>query len=117
MPRTLKSSRPEIHRIRGKLVWLVPILIASASFFAVYVRPAAFMNDRVFFSLLILYGLVAPRGGLWAIYQSIRYEKDPWKCIAVVVFVPFGFLWYWFERYQKRLKDSDGAVRDDKTRQ
>ena len=66
-------------------------------------KPTVFMKDRVFFPLLIIYGLIAPIGGLWAIYQSIRYEKHPWKCVAIVVLVPFGFLWYYFEKYRMRI--------------
>jgi hypothetical protein len=87
---------------RNTLAWLVPILVASGLFIAICLNPASFMRDRVFFPLLIIYGLVAPVGGFWAIYQSIRYEENPWKCAAIVVFVPFGFIWYYFEKYRRR---------------
>ena len=98
---------PEDHKNSGTLAWLIPILIASAVFLAICLDPAAFMRDSVFFPLLIAYGLIAPAGGFWAIYQSIRYESHPWRCVAIVMFVPFGFLWYYFERYRKRVAQEE----------
>ena len=46
--------------------------------------------------------IVAPIGGWWAVYQCIRYERRPWRYIALVLFIPLGFVWYYFERYKKR---------------
>lgn len=102
---------PKTHRLREAAVWLVPILVASVVFVGICLSPAAFTKDGVFFPILIIYGLIAPLGGLWASYQSIRYEKDPWKCIAVVVFVPFGFFWYYFERYRKSERADSESIR------
>jgi hypothetical protein len=62
----------------------------------------AFMKDGAFFPVAIIYAFIAPVGGFWAIYQSIRYEEHPWKCMAIVVLVPFGFVWYYFEKHRKR---------------
>jgi hypothetical protein len=36
-------------------------------------------------------------GGFWMVYMVIRYEKSPGPMI-VLAFVPFAFLWYYFER-------------------
>jgi hypothetical protein len=104
VPETMEPTRP---RVREKLAWLIPVLIASGLFAAICLNPTAFMKDHVFFPLIIIYGLVAPLGGLWAIYQSIRYETHPWKYVAVVVVVPFGFVWYYFERYIKRGSETE----------
>lgn len=110
MQETMSPLPARNHSRSETLVWLIPILVASAVFLAICLKPTAFMKDRVFFPLLIIYGLIAPVGGFWAIYQSIRYEKHPWKYVAIVVFIPFGFLWYLFERYRKaerrRVEDS-----------
>ena len=46
--------------------------------------------------------ILAPIGGWWAVYQCIRYERKPLRYIALVVFIPFGFVWYYFERYKTR---------------
>ena len=36
-------------------------------------------------------------GGFWMVYMVIRHEKSPAPMIALA-FVPFSFLWYYFER-------------------
>jgi len=107
MQGTIRSLPPRNYRSLQILAWLIPILVASTLFLAVCLNPAAFMKDRVFFPLLIIYGLIAPVGGFWAIYQSIRYEKYPWKCVAIIVFVPLGFIWYYFEKYRKRVAQAE----------
>jgi hypothetical protein len=104
MQGTLASLLAKLHRNRAILAWLTPILIACGVFLVILVNPFA-LHDRVFLPVLVIFGLVAPVGGFWAIYQSIRYEKNPWKCILVVVFIPFGFVWYYFEKYRKRTAD------------
>jgi hypothetical protein len=87
-------------RFFEKLIWLIPILVASGIFLTIFLNPAA-IKDRLFFPVVVLFGMIAPLGGFWGIYQSIRNEKHPGKYIAIVMFVPFGFLWYYFERYRK----------------
>jgi hypothetical protein len=120
MPATVKSVAPRIYWTRGRLVWLVPILIASAVFLAIWLYPTAFTKDRVFFPFFIIYGLIAPVGGFWAIHESIRHEKHPWRCVAIVVLVPFGFIWYYFEKYRKRVAQTEALLEapgGDDTRQ
>jgi hypothetical protein len=84
------------------LYWLIPILVACGICVVMWFKPSA-LKDQLFFPVLIAFGLIAPIGGLWAIYQSIRYENSPLKYVAIVVLIPFGFLWYYFERYKKRV--------------
>ena len=100
---TIFTSRTRATRRSDTFVWLIPILAASVVFLAINLKPKAFMKDGVFFPLLIIYGLIAPVGGIWAIYQCIRYEKHPWKQVVIVIFVPFGFVWYYFQRYRVRV--------------
>ena len=99
---TMSSFTPRNYKSPEVLAWLIPILVASGILLTICLNPAA-LKDRLFFPVLIVFGLVAPVGGMWAIYQSIRYEEYPWKCVAIVVFVPFGFTWYYFEKYRKRV--------------
>ena len=107
MPEALGSAPTRSIRRPQILLWLVPIVIASALFLAICLDPNAFMSDGILFPLLLVYGVIAPIGGLWAIYQSIRYEAHPWGCVAVVVLVPFGFVWYYFEKYRGRNTESE----------
>lgn len=37
----------------------------------------------------------------WMIYDAVRYEKRPWPYI-VLAFVPYLFIWHYFERVRKR---------------
>jgi len=40
-----------------------------------------------------------PIGTFWMLYVSIRHEKDPVPYM-LMAFVPFMFVWYYFERYK-----------------
>jgi hypothetical protein len=50
---------------------------------------------------------VPPLGGFWMMYQAIRYEKEPFP-LVLLAFIPYTFLWYYFERV--RGKDRDPAA-------
>lgn len=97
----LSSFSLKSYGRRGTLLWLTPILVASGIELIIWFNPAS-IKDQLFFPVVIIFGIIAPVGGLWGIYQSIRYEKSPWKYVAIIVLVPFGFVWYYFERYRKR---------------
>jgi len=53
---------------------------------------------------LLMFIIVAPPfavpalGALWMIKTIIREEPRPWPLIALAGFIPFAFLWYYFER-------------------
>jgi hypothetical protein len=40
-------------------------------------------------------------GCIWMFYEAARYEIRPFRFI-ILCFVPFSFIWYYFERYSKR---------------
>lgn len=44
-------------------------------------------------------------GGYWMMYQAVRYEISPWRFVFLA-FIPFAFVWYYFERYSKRRASS-----------
>ena len=48
--------------------------------------------------LLVLLFVVPPIGAFWMMYQVIRHERQPFPLIALALFVPFAFLWYYFDR-------------------
>ena len=93
---------PKIWKGPNSLFWLIPItygLAATAALCTVFVRPEIVANRSLFF-FVAPFCVVAPFGGWWAIYQCIRYEENPWRYVAVVFFVPLGFVWYYVERYR-----------------
>ena len=88
------------------LWWLVPVMLGAVFeviFFVPFVTPETMNHHKEIFLLLIPFCVVAPVGGWWAIYQCIRREQHPVKYLAIVIFVPLGFIWYYFERYRLRI--------------
>ena len=49
----------------------------------------------IFFAAICI---ASPLGAFWMTYMAIRYEKNPWPMVLLGLFVPFTFLWYYFER-------------------
>lgn len=44
---------------------------------------------------------IPPLGAFWMMYMSIRHEKNPFPMV-LLAFVPFSFLWYYFERVRPK---------------
>jgi heme/copper-type cytochrome/quinol oxidase subunit 4 len=59
--------------------------------------PAPESHPAVMFALIVLFG-IPPLGAFWMMYMSIRYEKRPMPLLALAAFIPFTFVWYYFER-------------------
>ena len=53
-------------------------------------------NPVAVLALIVLFG-TPPLGAFWMMYMAIRHEKNPGLMI-LLAFVPFTFLWYYFER-------------------
>lgn len=51
--------------------------------------------------LWILFSIPA-LGAFWMMYMAARYERDSFSLILLAVFIPFTFLWYYFERVRPR---------------
>lgn len=62
--------------------------------------PAPENHSAIMFALVILFG-VPPLGAFWMMYVSIRHEKNPVP-LVFLAFIPFSFLWYYFERVRPR---------------
>jgi hypothetical protein len=77
--------------------------VFEVMFFVPLVTPETMNRHKEMLLLLIPFCVVAPAGGWWAIYQCIRREQHPVKYLAIVIFVPLGFVWYYFERYRLRI--------------
>ena len=55
----------------------------------------------------ILLFAVPPVGAFWMMYACIRYEKKPFP-VLLLAFVPFSFLWYYFERHRSKGRSTSG---------
>lgn len=59
-------------------------------------------QNPLLMALVIVVFCVPPLGAFWMLYMSIRYEKHPLPMILLALFVPYTFLWYYFERIRPR---------------
>ena len=94
-----------VYKGAESLRWLVPVLIGAIVefvFFAGIVTASTLNHHSSLLLVVIPFCLVAPVGGWWAIYQSIRYEREMGRYLTIVTLVPLGFFWYYFERYLPR---------------
>jgi len=90
---------------RSSLYWLIPVafgLIVEIAFFVPFVSADFLNHHRSLLILVVPFCLAAPLGGWWAVYQCIRHEEHPLRYIVIVILVPLGFSWYYFERYRLR---------------
>jgi hypothetical protein len=46
--------------------------------------------------------MLQPLCALWMVYQAVRHEAKPFFYIFLAGFVPFAFVWYYFERFRPR---------------
>ena len=84
------------------LLYVVGGLLAGiGATFLLLQGPSPESNPLVAVAFVILYA-IAPLGGFWMMYMSIRYEKNPWPMILLAL-IPFSFLWYYFERVRPRV--------------
>lgn len=62
----------------------------------------------ILFAFWVLFG-IPPLGAFWMMYVAIRYEKNPFPLILLALFIPFTFLWYYFDRVRpgkvRRVRD------------
>ena len=57
-------------------------------------------NPLVIALVMVFFG-ASSLGGIWMIYRAVRYERHPLAKI-LLAFVPYSFLWYYFERVRPR---------------
>lgn len=106
--RSIRRADDDIWRdepVRSYLFAWLPTVIYGAIGFLVsmlYAPPGQFLTSSTPFDALVSFiswgnQIVA----LWMVYQAIRYEIRPWRFI-LLSFLPFSFIWYYFERYSRR---------------
>lgn len=55
-------------------------------------------NNPVIVLGLIALCAIPSVGAFWMMYMSIRHERNPFLMVALAMFVPFMFVWYYFDR-------------------
>jgi hypothetical protein len=75
------------------------LIIALASWLAV--GPA--VSNRLLLILVIPVFVIPPFGAFWMMYSAARYEEHPLPMI-LMAFVPYAFLWYYFDRLRPEEK-------------
>jgi hypothetical protein len=83
------------------LIYVALSLVLTGSAVLLLTRGPAPENHPAVLLLIGLFG-IAPLGAFWMMYMSIRYEKKPFPLLLLASFVPFTFLWYYFERVRPR---------------
>ncbi len=82
------------------VLWIL-LLVACTALAGWLVFGHLILHDTFALLLVGLFFIIPPIGSLWMLYQSIRYERQSLPFV-VLAFVPYAFLWYYFERYRKR---------------
>jgi len=54
-------------------------------------------NPALMVAMVALFA-IAPFGAFWMMKTALHEEPKPWPLISLACFVPFAFLWYYFER-------------------
>ena len=74
------------------------VFYLTALLLSLFPRVADVFAMQIYMVMLIL---VCDFGGLWMMYQAIRYEEHQWRYF-LLAFIPFMFVWYLRERHRKR---------------
>jgi len=80
------------------LVWVLTIVGLCALARWIVTGPAAF-EGTLAATLASLFFLGASLGGFWMVFVVIRHQPKPLPYVFLA-FMPFVFLWYYFERYR-----------------
>jgi hypothetical protein len=98
-----------VFRRATALAWTVPIAYGMsilAIFFSLSFSPDILSQHRGLLIFMAPGFIVAPIGGGWALIQCLRHERDPRRYLPIILLVPFGFAWYYVERYRLRHIDA-----------
>ena len=83
------------------LIWVIGAAYLLLVIMSIFFPELARRSTSPLGALLGLATFVSNIGFLWMLYQSARYELRPFSFV-VLSFIPFAFVWYYFERYKKR---------------
>ena len=106
---------------------LVLYVVAGFAVMLLAVTLVALVHDPptglALFALWVLFA-IPTFGAFWMMYMAVRYEREPVSLILLAIFIPFTFVWYYFERVRPRKvhpvrnshsgkDDGDGSARAD----
>jgi len=80
------------------VLYVVGGFVALALAVLVITRGQAPASNPVMLFAVVALFVIPPLGAFWMIYMSIRYEKRPMPLLLLAFFIPFTFVWYYFER-------------------
>jgi hypothetical protein len=83
------------------LIWALGGAYLLLCFLGLSLPGLSFAATALLTGVVGLATLVANIGALWMLYQSIRYEIRP-LLFCVLSIIPSSFVWYYYERHQKR---------------
>jgi uncharacterized membrane protein YqjE len=93
----MPGSRRVLNALRTRtLLWILSTIGLNVLAFWIVVGPW-YPPNKLLLSLTMAFFGLASIGGLWMLYTAVRHEKRP-LAFALLSFVPFSFLWYYFER-------------------
>ena len=75
-----------------------------------YAYPVAGLKLVIAAYLLEPIFMVQPLGAVWMLYQVVRYESKLLGFILLALFVPFSFVWYYFDRTRPRSRNRKRAL-------
>jgi hypothetical protein len=80
-------------------IWILTIIGLCALALWIVMGPAVFEGKPVAI-LAGLFFLLPSLGVFWMLFVVVRHEPEPLPYV-VLAFIPFVFLWYYFERYRR----------------
>ncbi len=95
----MSRTRRDVNAMKTFL-WALIAIALNVFVFWVVVGPWYPTNRAEMILIATLFGLPA-LGGFWMLYSAVRHEKRPLPFV-LLAFVPFSFLWYYFERTRFR---------------
>jgi hypothetical protein len=85
-----------------KVGWIL-FLLATVSFAIWSFFFLGPIDEGPLMVAIFLFFFLHPWGALWMLFQSIRYENNPWPYV-VLCGIPYSFVWYYFTRHAERQK-------------
>lgn len=81
------------------VLWIALGFLITGVAFWLAVGPA--VSNRLLLTLVVPVFVIPPFGAFWMMYSAARYEKHPLSMV-LLAFVPYAFLWYYFDRVRPR---------------
>lgn len=79
--------------------------LALTTVFAIWPLVSTFPQSRLETLTVVAFYIIHPFGALWMLVQVIRGEREKWPLI-LLAFIPYSFVWYYFDRNRKRVGSS-----------